>query len=368
MIEKFTNEYRPDMVSIPGETLAEILEDRGMSQAELAARMGRPRKTINEIAKGKSELTPETALQLERVLGIPASFWGNLERNYRDFVARQAEREQFQEHLEWPSHFPISQLAKLGWLDPGASPTDRVRSLLSFFGISSITQWKSRYEGQLAAFRLAKKFAPDIYALTAWLREGERRAHQVECRPFDLGAFRRALEEARALTTESDPDVFVPRLVEINALCGVAVVLVPELTGSRACGATRWLGPQKAMIQLSLRYKSNDQLWFTFFHEAAHIVLHGKKEVFVEVMGGKSGARKQEEEADRWAAERLIPSSKLEQLIARKPFSRATISLFAEEIGVAAGIVVGRLQHDGVVDFSHFNALKVRYQWIRRAD
>ena len=52
--------------------------------AELAESTGRPRKTINEIIAGKAEITAETALQLERVLGIPASFWNNLERNYQE--------------------------------------------------------------------------------------------------------------------------------------------------------------------------------------------------------------------------------------------------------------------------------------------
>ena len=77
------NQYTPDYVSPPGETLQEVLEERGMSQAELAERTGRPKKTINEIINGKAAITPETALQLERVLGIPASFWNNRERRYR---------------------------------------------------------------------------------------------------------------------------------------------------------------------------------------------------------------------------------------------------------------------------------------------
>jgi HTH-type transcriptional regulator / antitoxin HigA len=203
-----------------------------------------------------------------------------------------------------------------------------------------------------------------VYSLTAWLREGERCAHQVTRAPFDLAAFRQALHEARTLTAERDANKSMVGLTRLLAPCGVAVVLVPELAGSRACGATRWLGPQKAMIQLSLRYKSNDQLWFSFFHEAAHVVLHGRRDVFVEIAGGRSGSAEREAEADRWAADRLIPRADLQRLLSRTPLSGTAITSFAQELGISPGIVVGRLQHDGEIPFSHFNDLKVRYRWV----
>jgi addiction module HigA family antidote len=339
-----------------------------MTQAELAERMGRPKKTINEIIGGRAELTPETALQLERVLGVPASFWGNLERHYRDFVARQQENEQLAKYAEWPPLFPVREMINLGWMAHASNKIDQVRALLAFFGVSSTEQWDSRYKSELAAFRLAKSVAPNVYSLTAWLREGERCAHRIDCAPFDQARFRKALLEARALTAERDANKSIADLTRLLAPCGVAVVLIPELTGSRACGATRWLGPQKAMIQLSLRYKSNDQLWFSFFHEAAHVVLHGKKDVFVEIAGGRSGSAEREAEADRWAADRLIARLDLQRLIERRPLSREAITSFAKEVGIAPGIVVGRLQHDQEIPYSHFNDLKVRYRWVHEGD
>jgi len=87
------NEYRPDIVSAPGETLLEMLEERSMTQAELAARTGRPEKTINEIVKGKAAITPDTALQFERVFGTPATFWLDRERLYQEYMARRREAE-----------------------------------------------------------------------------------------------------------------------------------------------------------------------------------------------------------------------------------------------------------------------------------
>lgn len=95
------NTYCPDYAIPPGETLAEVIHDRGMTQAELAERMGRPTKTINEIVKGKAAITPETAIQLERVLGVPARFWNSLEKNYREDLARIQETEKLRNGGEW---------------------------------------------------------------------------------------------------------------------------------------------------------------------------------------------------------------------------------------------------------------------------
>lgn len=363
MTERLVNQYVPEIVAAPGETLAEILEDRGMSQAELAERMGRPKKTISEIVGAKAEITPETALQLEHVLGVPASFWSNLERNYRDYLARAEEMESLLEHVDWPRRFPLRQMEAFGFTTWPAEKTARVRALLEYFGVSSLQQWESRYVGALAAFRLPKKFEPDIYALTAWLREGERVALAATCAPFQPATFRGMLQEARALTMESEPEVFLPRLRGLCAQAGIAVAVVPELKGARACGATRWLSPTKALIQLSFRYKSNDQFWFTFFHECGHIELHGKREAFVEVWRGSTGSKESENEANRFSADLLIPPQALRRFIEADDLTERAIVSFAKRIAVAAGIVVGRLQHDGALDFSQFNQLKIRYRW-----
>ncbi len=94
MGNKLQNEYKPDSVSAPGETLLETLENLGMSQEELATRMGRPAKTINEIIQKRAAITAEIALQLEQILHIPASFWLKREQNYRESLARLSEEQQ----------------------------------------------------------------------------------------------------------------------------------------------------------------------------------------------------------------------------------------------------------------------------------
>ena len=370
------NRYSPDVVSLPGETLAELLAERGLSQAELAERMGRPKKTVNEIIKGKTPITPETALQLERVLSVRASFWNNLESNYRAHVARQEEEARLEEFADWPKLFPLAQMAKWHWIDRHRDSVQQVRELLAFFGVVSPAQWKDVYAAPQASFRQSSAFEIDAAAVAAWLRQGEIEAEQLRTAGYRRSTFRRALREVRELTLEPDPEVFMPQLTQLCARSGVAVVFVPEPKGCRASGAARWLTPSKALIQLSLRGKSDDRLWFTFFHEAAHILFHGKRLVFLDEGGPGSGSGKraakimaeEEDDANRFAATLLVPQEPYQKFVGeRSRFSKVTIRMFAQSIGVGPGIVVGRLQHDGLLPYSHCNDLKTRYRFVEDA-
>ena len=160
----------------------------------------------------------------------------------------------------------------------------------------------------------------------------------------------------RALTREP-PEVFSPEVQRICASHGVAVVFVEEIPGARASGATRWLTASKALVQLSLRYRTDDHLWFTFFHEIAHVLLHGKKKVIIENSRPAAGDPI-EAEADRFSRDVLIPPRDAKE-IPRLKTPRA-VREFASSTGVAPGIVVGRLQHDGLWAHSRGHQLKRR--------
>lgn len=361
MGSRINNEYHPSEVSPPGETLKEVLEERQVSQAELATRMGRPKKTISEIINGKAAITPETALQLELVLGIPARFWTVREQNYREYLARAAQEREMALQAEWAKKFPFNKMVKAGWIEPTTEKSGRVRTLLRFFGVSSPEQWEEMYSLRQAVYRRSTAFEADSSALAVWLRQGILQAYDISCADFNRSSFVQALHAARALTREP-PEVFQPALVDFFAEAGVAVTFVPQLPKSRVSGATRWLSATKAMIQLSLRYRTDDHLWFTFFHEAAHILLHGKKLVFLET-GQHEGDL--EAEANEWASEFLIPSSEFEELAERSGYSKQGLIDLAERLGIAPGIVVGRLQHEELLPYSHCNELKQRLEWVR---
>ena len=363
MADKHTNRYAPDYAVSPGEVLEDHLESLGMTQAELATRTGLTPKTINEIIKGKSPITHETALKFERALGRPAHFWNNLEQQYQEDRIRLEEQERLKSYRDWLKNVPVNAMSKLGWIAKHKDKDKQLEEALRFFGVVSPDQWRQIWQEYQVAYRQTQRFEARAESVSAWLRQGEIEARRICCEPFDRKRFQEILDDARELTRES-PDVFVPKLVEQAASAGVAVVFVPELPKTRVSGATRWL-KGKAIIQLSLRYRSNDQLWFTFFHEAGHILKHGRKEVFIEG-SGLDGDK--EEEANAFARDKLIPPAAYRRFLERwDRLSLDPIKTFAEEVGIAPGIVVGRLQHDGLLPPSHGNKLKVFLEWKKAA-
>jgi len=363
MGKRIENQYLPDSVSPPGETLQETIEALGMSQVDLAERTGRSTKMINEIIKGKAPVTPKMSIELERVLDIPASFWNNRERHYRETLARIEEHFRLEEHVKWLDSVPVYAMAKWGWIKKIKDKVIQLQEVLRFFGIASPDQWPAITEtlGRQVAYRKSTAFAVDNGALMAWLRKGQLDAKRIHCEDYDEKKFRTTLHSIRNLTVEH-PEVFQQKLAELCSGCGVAVVFVPELPKTRVSGATRWLTPSKALIQLSLRYKTDDHLWFSFFHEAGHIIKHGKKKIFIEGSSIDMEDNK-EEEANRFAAEFLIPSPEYNRLVRSSPYSKAKIRVFSSQLCIAPGIVVGRLQHDGYLPVTHCNDLKKRFKW-----
>lgn len=354
--------YTPDYAIPPGDTLEETLEELGMSQSEFARRTGRPEKTINEIIKGKTAITPETAFQFERVTGISARLWLNLERDYRAALVRQAERERLKMQTGWLDKFPYRDLVKRGLLKDMPDPIDRLVELLRFFSVADFDAWAQLWENPKAAYRHAETFASEPKALAAWLRSGEIEAQKIACEPYDRAAFLRVLREIRGLTPQP-LDQLWGSMVALCASGGVALVCTRELPGTHVSGATRWLGPQKAILQVSFRYLRDDQVWFSFFHEAAHILLHGKRERFVDSHKGND-TDEAELEANRWAAEFLISRHDLQAFIDLRAFDPDSIRDFASSQGISAGIVVGQLQRRKLIHYSRCNGLKQSYKWV----
>lgn len=354
------NEYMPDYVVTPGEVLEFELELRGMKQQELAKRTGLTPKHIGALVNSKSSITPETAIKLERAIGMPAQYWMNLESQYQEALARKTEETALLRDLDWLKQIPVAAMVKLGWLEKCKAPKDQLVQVLRFFGIASASQWDDIWPNLGVAYRQHNHADIKPEAVSAWLRQGEIQAAAIACQPYDKSAFRHALDEIRSLTTAT-PDVFVPRMQSLCADAGVAVTFVPWLPKTAVSGATRWLSPTKALIQLSLRYRTDDHLWFTFFHEAGHILLHGKKDLFLEGTNGLNPQK--EDEANAFAESELVSSKSLAVFSKSQRVTKSDIVRFAEERGIAPGIVVGRLQHLGLLAHSYCNDLKQQFVW-----
>jgi HTH-type transcriptional regulator/antitoxin HigA len=363
MTEPLINQYRPKRVSPPGDTLADLMDERDLKQAELATRMDVSAKFINELIAGKVTISPATALALERALDIPADFWLTRDVRYREHLARKHAEDELSAHTNWLKELPLNEMWRYEWIRRRESDVANVEECLQYFGVASVPAWRAQYVDRTvtsAAYRISKHSRADQGSIAAWLRQGEIEAARLECAEFDRAQLLPAIESARSLTCEDEPSSFVPKLVNLFSSLGVAVVFVRSPKGCPVSGAVRWVSPKKALIQLSFRYMRNDSLWFTFFHECGHVYLHGKKMLFLE--GGKI-ASPEEEEADKFASDKLIPPSDWAQFCRDMP-SEHHIVEFAKRIGIHPGIIVGRLQNEGRLAWSsRLNGFKVRYVW-----
>ncbi|MGY6521371.1 MAG: HigA family addiction module antitoxin [Mongoliitalea sp.] len=350
-----------EMISPPGDTLLETIEYKGISQTDLAKRMGRPIKTINEIIQGKAQITPETAIQLERALDIPASFWLERERNYRLELAEIEDAEQLIQQKDWLKNFPMKEMMALGWLLPKSKEVvDLMDALLKFFGIGSKDAF---YEAtcyayiENSAFRLTNQEKKNPYALAAWLKQGEKQAEQMEVKIFDKKLFKANLEKIKDIMV-AHPEDFFAQLQQLCAEAGVKLVYTPKLPNSKVHGSTRWLN-DTPLIQLSNQFKRNDIFWFTFFHEAGHILKHGKKELFVEGINYSEEGRVKEKEADDFAIEMTFSEKEELEFLGIKGTSGWSIDQvisFAKKINTHPAIIVGRLEHKGLL--SHGQGVK----------
>ncbi len=353
--------YDPDYSVPPGWLVEEILETRNWNQAELARRCNCSPKTISEIVNGKAPITPKTALQFERILDVPALTWINMESNYRLREEKIRERKELQKRVVWAKSFPIKELVERGIIEKPVDSVEKVDALLDFFGYGSVETWKERYQSLTVQYRESQTFKSRPEDIFSWLRIGELIAEEQETPPFNKKQFKKALYEIRGLTNES-PRVFFPKMEALCKQSGVVVSCVPPIGKNRLSGAAYWLTPSKAIILMTLRYKTNDHFWYTFFHEAGHILLHGKKEPFIDSEKNECD-QPLEIEANEFATNLLVPKRVWNRFINDGSFRKDNIIEFSNLMGIAPGIIVGMLQHDRKIPYNRFHLLKDKFEW-----
>lgn len=357
--------FQPDWVSAPGETIADILEQQNLSASQFAERMRCAPEDAVELLSGRGRITIETARRLEALLGGSARFWMTRESQYRQDLSRLKREARPESAAGWLTELPLKDMIEFGWIEAVPRPAGAVAACLKFFGVGDVGKWRETYFEvlEMAAFRTSPSFESQPGAVAAWLRQGEIESTSIDCNPWDAKRFRGVLSNIRALTRKKDPNFFIPELVRRCAECGVAVVILRAPTGCRASGATRFLSPVKALLLLSFRYLSDDHFWFTFFHEAGHLLLHSRSALFLEVIEMAS-ITKEENEANEFAAHMLVPPE-FQSALLEVPKSGLEVVRFARRVGISPGIVVGQLQHLHRIKRSQLNNLKRRFKWSK---
>lgn len=356
-----TGEPHPDWSSSPWETIADVLRLRGIDEAEFEDLVGESVGFAAALRRGERRIDQSLAEALSENLGASVSFWLKRESDFRKSGARNSSTD-FDDPKVWLRELPLKDMAAAGWIKKTASAEETLTSVLTFFGLRDFSEWRARYHGAMnsVAFRKSSSFTENTLSTLAWLRQGERVAESLTHERWNPTSFKEALSEIRPLMRQSSPGQFLPRLRTICAQAGVAVIVARAPSGCRASGAARIFPGDRAIIQLSFRYLSDDHFWFTFFHEAGHLVLHGENHLFLE--NGSGIMESEEAEANLFSEKMLIPEEFVEELPNVKPYQRDVIR-FAFRAGTSPGIVVGQMQHRKLLPENRLNFLKRRYDW-----
>ncbi len=359
-----TNKYNSDLAIHVGEFLEETLEDIGMSQSELANRLGRPFQAINEIIKGKKSITSTTALELEDVLGIPSNIWIGLESEYQVVIAREEELKLMEEESKFVKNFPYTDLVNLGFVEYTKKAVEKVDELKRFFSVAKLAQIP-QVKAYEVAFRVASKDNISNESIATWIQVARIKAKEIETKIFDKKKLKEKLIEIKSLINLEDINKSIEEIQKVLNSCGISLVLLPHFKNTKVHGATFWLDNQKAVIAMTLRGSFSDVFWFSFFHELGHILLHPKREVFLEDGYNDPKLQKQEDEADKFASEILISSKDFKKFLLAKDFSRINVITFAKELDIKPSIIVGRLMHNGSIKYNNYELSKLRdrYKW-----
>lgn len=335
----------------PGATIKEQLLDRGMSQKEFSSRMEMSEKHISKLINGEVQLTPDVAMRLEMVLGIPAHFWSNLESIYREKLARVQAENDMEEDIKIAKKLPYNEMAKNQWVPETRKPEERVINLRKFFEIVRLGLLDGPLIPNIAYRRVGSGCNSD-YALIAWAQKAKLEARSIQTSAINVGRLKELIPSIRAMTMQN-PEDFCPVLCDKLAECGIALVFLPHIGGSFLHGATFYDG-SKIVIGVTVRGKDADRFWFSLFHEFGHIVLG-----HIALANGTT--EDDESKADDFARTSLIPDDEFSCFVRKKCFDKTSIVEFARAENIDPGIVVGRLQKEQYIDFSWYSDLKTKY-------
>ena len=343
----------------PGEFLLDALEDLELSCDELAEMLERPSASMERVLKGRARITKPLARDLEMAISTPARIWLNLQESYDEAIGRLSADPLVREDISLLDEIPWREFRRAGWIrDPGTD-VERVGELRTLYDVETLCGIENSKHA--AAFRISKGTDFNAWAVAAWVQEGvwqtldRQMAEDYGVFPsFDKEKFKESLPQFRSLTLSES---FWPEMRRLCAEVGVALEFVPNVKKSGANGVTYWTEPTSPVIQLSLFRKRADIFWFTFFHEAGHLLLHEGDDFFIN-LDEKQRTDDKELEADRFAADTLIAPAEYQHFTTVGSFSHHSIVDFAKSVDVHPGIVVGRLHHEGLLRRDFRNDLR----------
>lgn len=356
-------EYNELIAFHPGYYIKDIIEDMEITQEEFAKRLGVSGKTISKLLAGAIPLSNDIAIQLSRMLGTSVNVWLKLQSTYDEKALEIEKRKKEDSEISIVSLIDYTYFTKYKLVTAAKNKSEQVKNLCKYLCIADLNILSKK--DFLLNYRVATTTLNEKNAINSriWIQVAINCGKLNDTQPFNSKLLISYLPEIRSMTIQK-PESFLPRLKQIFDECGVSFVLLPHLKNSGINGAVKWINSDKVILALNDRRNYADTFWFSLFHEIKHvlqqkikllIVSTNKKEEITEI------DNELEQDADKFAQDYLIPKQDYIEFIGYNNFSRANVINFANKINIHPGIVVGRLQIDGFINFSNLNDLKEKY-------
>ena len=357
-------EYEELIAFHPGYYVKEIIEDMGITQSEFAQRLNTTDKTLCKLVNAEISLSDDLAQKLAQMMGTSVKVWLDLQTSYTEKILEIKKRKALDEEIRYLKILDYSYFRRLHVVKDTRNSAERIAELHKFFKVSSLSVLGEK--DFLVACKTAVQDVTEknIVSSNAWIQTALNGAEKMVCKPFNKKRLQSYLPEIRTMTLQ-DPSVFFPRLCAIFQECGVAFILLPHLKNSGVNGAVKWINPEKVLLAINNRRLYADVFWFSLFHEIRHILQQKIKETFIssDKTACISCADKElEADADRFAGDYLIARGEYERFIGNKTWNENNVRIFAQQVGIHPGVVVGRLQHDGHLDYNQLINLKEKYE------
>ncbi|MBS7009096.1 HigA family addiction module antitoxin [Anaerostipes sp.] len=357
-------EYRQSIAFHPGEYIRDLIEEMELTQSEFAKRLNVSDKVLSELINCKTPMNKDIAEKLAAMMGTSVTVWLNLQLAYDAAILENKIDIEIRADEAILDVLDYNYFVKLGAVCRSRKKDKKIRELRKYLAVSSLSILNNK--DFLVNFRAAasKDSNKNVICANAWVQTAINMARNLETGTYNPKKLRLFLPELRKMTLLQAGE-FIPKMRDILEECGIALVFLPNLKGSGIHGAVKWLNHDKVLLAINTCNAHTDIFWFSFFHELCHVFQHKTSKTFIAVQDNSEieiADMKLEKEADLFAVDSLIPKDKYNEFISQSIFNRESIVIFADKIGIHPGIVVGRLQHDRLVDFNSFNDLRIKYE------
>lgn len=357
-----------DFIIHPGETIAEFLEEKNMSQKELAIRCGVSEKHVSTVINGQKNISVDFAKKLEYALEIDAIFWINLQTNYdKDIIEFEEINNISEEELALLSKFKniFKEYRKYGFLESNLSKVDEVLEARKLFKVSNLLQIKKITH--VGAYRINNNNTTDEYIMYAWERlcelidenkdDSEKEDYNNN---FDLELLKSSIEDIKKIMF-LEPNEIISKLRTIFAKCGISFYMMKNFTGAPVQGYIRKNTRDGLSLYMTIRGSYADIFWFSLFHEIGHIINGDVKNNFIDY---NSMPEEIERRANEYAANSLISKKSYTEFLKNNNFDLTSIIELAKNNNVKPYICIGRLMKENYIKWNQYSNFRERYELI----